>query len=135
MTGKIIAMAMLLVLTGGVPGASGAIDGSGPVLCALISSMECGMEEGCRQTSVETLDLPTFIRVDFSANTLSGIAPSGERTVSVQHTGRTDGALILQGVQKRAWSMVSEEETGKMSLTASGGREGFVIFGACTPAP
>ncbi len=135
MRGRILAMAMVLVLSVWVPGVSAAIDGSGPVLCALISPLECGTEEGCQPTTLETLDLPTFIRVDFASNTISGTRSGEEKTVPVQHLARKDGAIFLQGVQQRAWSIVINEETGKMSLTASGGREAFVIFGACTAFP
>ena len=55
--------------------------------------------------------------------------------------GPIDGKLILQGAEDglievqdgAAWSIAISEETGKMILTESADRMGFVIFGACTP--
>jgi hypothetical protein len=38
----------------------------------------------------------------------------------------------MHGAQDRfGWSMVISEK-GKMTLTVSGDREGFIVFGACT---
>ena len=40
---------------------------------------------------------------------------------------------MLQGIEIRGWSMVITEKTGKLTLTASGDDEAFVLFGACIP--
>jgi hypothetical protein len=44
-----------------------------------------------------------------------------------------DGKIFLQGIELRGWSIVISEQTGKMSLTASGDDEAFVLFGVCIP--
>ncbi len=52
----------------------------------------------------------------------------------VRGGAKNEARLILQGTQEgMGWSMVIMESTGKMTLTASGGEVGFVVFGACTP--
>ena len=46
---------------------------------------------------------------------------------------RIEGKLILQGVQNgKAWSMVINEQNGKVTMSASDEQAGFVVFGACT---
>ncbi|MEE8415372.1 MAG: hypothetical protein V3S05_03795, partial [Desulfobacterales bacterium] len=56
------------------------------------------------------------------------------RTTKIRNLERLDNRLILQGIQSgRAWSMVINVTTGKVTLSASDEQAGFVIFGACTP--
>ncbi|MGB3648343.1 MAG: hypothetical protein WBD61_09870 [Desulfobulbales bacterium] len=45
--------------------------------------------------------------------------------------GADDG---IEGVRDGlAWSISISQDTGRLVLSASGGNEAFVIFGACTP--
>ncbi len=45
-----------------------------------------------------------------------------------------DGSIILQGAHNgRGWNLTLEERNGRMTVTAAGQDEGFVLFGACTP--
>ena len=47
-----------------------------------------------------------------------------------------DGKLILQGTQgQRGWTMLIDEDTGRLSATVTADGEGFVVFGACTVLP
>jgi hypothetical protein len=110
-------------------------DGSGPLLCAVIDVVECGVENGCQEGTAESIDIPQFIKIDFEKNMASGSVAGGEvREVQIERKEHDSGMLVMQGGQEgRGWSMVIGEETGKMSLTVSGDRFGFVIFGACTP--
>ena len=55
------------------------------------------------------------------------------RTVGIERMERENGMIVVQGGQEgRGWSATIGEDTGKMTLTASGDRFGFIIFGACT---
>ncbi len=55
------------------------------------------------------------------------------REVDIERMERENGMLVLQGGQQgRGWSVTIGEDTGKMTLTASGDRYGFIVFGACT---
>jgi hypothetical protein len=43
-----------------------------------------------------------------------------------------DTGIFMHGAQANfGWSMVISDQ-GKMTLTVSGDREGFIVFGACT---
>ncbi len=114
--------------------ANAAYDGSSPLLCVPIEILECGADEGCFGTTAESVSIPQFIRVDFQKKVAGGTLESGAaREVGIEHMKRENGMLVLQGGQEgRGWSMVIGEATGKMTLTASGDRFGFIIFGACT---
>ena len=111
-------------------------DGSKPFLCAVINAVECVVEDGCRQGSLESMDIPQFVRVDLKRRKISANSKEeGEdkREAKIIKFVRTDGALIMQGVQGiRGWSMVVGERSGKMSASISEEQVGFLLFGACT---
>ena len=111
-------------------------DGSKPFLCAVTEAIECDEENGCRQGSLESMDIPQFVRVDLKRKKISANSrKEGEdkREAKIINFVRTDGALIMQGTQgHRAWSMVVGEKSGKMSASVSEDRVGFLLFGACT---
>ena len=111
-----------------------AFDGSSPLLCVPIEVMDCEADEGCVQTTAEDVNIPQFIRLDFDKKTASGTLENGVvREVGIERMERENGMIVIQGGQQgRGWSATIGEETGKMTLTASGDRFGFIIFGACT---
>ncbi len=125
------ALLMVAVL---VTPASAAIDGSSNLLCAVVDVFECGPENGCMESTAEGINIPQFIRIDFAGKKAMGTLPSGEtREVGIERMEQEGGALVIQGGQQgRGWSVTIGEETGKMTMTASGDRFGFVVFGACT---
>ena len=110
-------------------------DGSVPLLCASISAIECGIENGCEAGTAESVDFPQFIRIDFEGKQIGTIRTSGEkRTTSIKNLEKIDGKMIMHGAENgRGWSAVIVEETGKFSVAVSGDQVGFVVFGACTP--
>jgi hypothetical protein len=114
--------------------ASAAFDGSSPLLCVPIEIFDCGAGEGCIESSAESVSIPQFIRIDFGKKTAGGTLMDGAvREVGIDHMKRENGMLVLQGGQQgRGWSVAIGEDTGRMTLTASGDRFGFIIFGACT---
>lgn len=126
---------LVLVLCGAFgKSATAAFDGSSPLLCVPIEVFDCGANEGCFESSAETVNLPQFIRIDFEKKMASGTLVDGSvREVGIERMERENGMLVLQGGQEgRGWSVTVGEETGKMTLTASGDRFGFIVFGACT---
>jgi hypothetical protein len=114
--------------------AMAAFDGSTPLLCAVIEVFECSVEQDCIEGTLESMNIPQFVKVDFANNKIATIEESAEKRESpVNNFAKADGMMILQGIQNgRGWSMVIAEETGKMTATAAGAGGGFVIFGACT---
>jgi hypothetical protein len=114
-------------------GAAG-LDGSTPIICAFTSAAGCDSGSGCESTTPEALGLPRFFRVDFTNKRIIAAGPVQEGTkteTKIQNFQRLDGQLVFQGVEVRGWSMVVTENTGRMTLTASGDDEAFVLFGAC----
>jgi hypothetical protein len=114
--------------------ATAAFDGSSPLLCVPIEVIDCGAYEGCVDSTAEAVNIPQFIRIDFQKKKASGTLENGAmREVGIERTERENGMLVLQGGQEgRGWSVTIGEDTGKMTLTASGDRFGFIIFGVCT---
>ncbi len=130
---------VLLIIVGAWLGGNSAeasgFDGSVPILCATTRIIECEGASGCRETTLENVDLPTFFRIDLSRSIMYGVDATGRKMAKetpIKNVQRADGKLMLQGVQVRAWSLLLSEETGTMTLTASDEGAAFVLFGACT---
>jgi hypothetical protein len=115
-------------------GAAGKHDGSTPLLCVPIGITECGAEGECKRGTTESVNLPQFIRVDLKAMTIRSEEQKRESPIkTVEHM---NGKLILQGTQgERGWTMLIDEDTGRLSATVIADGEGFVVFGACTVLP
>ena len=115
-------------------GAAGKHDGSAPLLCVPIGVTECGAEGECKRGTPESVNLPQFMRVDVKAMTIRSEEQKRESPIkTVEHM---NGKLILQGTQgERGWTMLIDEDTGRLSATVIADGEGFVVFGACTVLP
>ena len=107
---------------------------SEPLLCAVIKAVECDVESGCQEGSVEGMNLPRFIKIDFNKNKISAKKEDGDkRETNIKNIERVDNKVIMQGSEQgRGWSIVIGKDTGKMSATVSADEVGFVVFGACT---
>ena len=111
-------------------GAAGKHDGSAPLLCVPIGVTECGAEGECKRGTPESVNLPQFFRVDLKAMTIRSEEQKRESPIkTVEHM---NGKLILQGTQgERGWTMLIDEDTGRLSATVTADGEGLVVFGAC----
>lgn len=115
---------------------AGSIDGSSPCLCAITKVIECDSQGECAETSPEEVNIPTFIKVDFNAKTLSGVDIADSRTTPIKSLEQSDGRIMLQGAEnQRGWSTIVNQETGKLSSSVSGEGYGFLMFGTCTVLP
>ena len=117
-------------------------DGSQNLLCAPQLAIECGPDGNCQQAMAASVNLPNFFMIDFSAKELSAVTESeNKRTSRIKSMEFLDGKLFLQGADDGvenvrdglAWSMSVSQDTGRLVISASGGNEAFVVFGACTP--
>ena len=115
-------------------------DGSKTLTCANQLLNECLPAQRCRMVAPQSVNLPNFFHVDIGNNIITGKHDGGiDASTPIERLEHLDGKLILQGADNgiegvpdgNGWTMVIEEDTGKMSMTASG--DGFVIvaFGAC----
>jgi hypothetical protein len=116
-------------------------DGSQNLLCAPQLAIECGPDGNCQQAMAASVNLPNFFQIDFSVKELSAVTESeNKRTSKIKTMEFLDGKLFLQGADDGvenvrdglAWSMSISQDTGRLVISASGGNEAFVIFGACT---
>ena len=132
---RIVVLILALLLISGLPSyvLAGDFDGSKPLLCAVIETIECAPDSECLRGEAESIDMPAFLKINFAKKTISGTRQDGtERTTEIKIMERVGGNLILQGVQNgKGWTMVISEATGKATITASDNQVGFVVFGAC----
>jgi hypothetical protein len=115
--------------------AAATYDGSVPLICALIEVIDCASGADCQRGAPESVNLPQFIKLNFTEKTLSTTeAAQKQQSTAIKNIEQFDSRMILQGVEgSRAWSMVIAKDTGKISATVADDQAGFVIFGACTP--
>ena len=131
---KFMSLAFLCLILTPLSIAAADFDGSRPLLCATIETFECGSGIECKRGTAQSINLPQFLKIDFKEKKISGTRESGEvLTTKIENMERGDGKLVLQGTQNnKGWSMLINEATGKMTITASDDQIGFVVFGACT---
>jgi uncharacterized membrane protein len=129
----VVLVALLAVAFTATPSAAAEFDGSKALLCAPGDIFECSAGADCTRSNATVANLPSFITVNFRKKVLSGTDTDGdEETTKIQNVESKDGKTMLQGAERgRAWSMVIDQETGKMSSTVADNSAAFVIFGAC----
>jgi len=116
-----------------VPAAAASFDGSVPLMCAAIEILECDAAGECHRRTAENVNLPRFIKLDFVKKTMSG-AGADQRTAPIHGFERANGRIIMHGGQEgRAWSLVIDGGTGKLSAGVVDHDYAFLVFGACTP--
>ena len=117
-------------------------DGSKTMICAPQFVIECGPGGKCEQAMAASVNLPNFFQIDVSAMEITTLTESdNKRTSTIKTKEFLDGKLFLQGADDGiegvrdglAWSISITQDTGRLVLSAAGGNEAFVIFGACTP--
>ncbi len=126
-------IAVLSVAT--VAASAQGLDSSQPLICASMEAYDCGPGSDCVRGTVDSVDVPRFIRLDFEKMVARATRSGGEeRTAKIESMAWEEGKIILQGVQLGlGWSMVITQKSGAIALTAAREQVVFVIFGACTP--
>ena len=105
------------------------LDGSTPMLCAVNQVMDCEADN-CERTTAAEAQVPPFVRIDVQRRLLSSI--DGARTSPIAQTNRTNGRLMLQGMQnQRVWGVVINEQSGQMWVTLAEDDGAIVLSGAC----
>ena len=121
---------------------AGDFDGSKPLLISVIRVVECTPEGTCREVTPASVELPQFLKIDFTNKTIRPAAGDDEMpATTIERQEVVDGKLILQGAEDGyekmrdglGWTMGISEATGQVVLTASGEQVAFVVFGACIP--
>jgi len=103
------------------------------MLCALSSVIECSRKGECERSTSEEASVPPFVRINIQQRILSSV--DGARTSPITSVQRTNGYLMIQGMQnERVWGAVIEEKTGQMTATV-GEHDGAIIMSAMCIAP
>jgi len=117
-------------------------DGSKPLYCALMDTIQCVPGGECTEIEPEEVNLPDFLVINFKKKIITTTKESGiQRSSKIENRKLIDGKLIVQGAEDGfegvrdglGWSIAINESTGKMVFTGSGDDVGFVFFGSCTP--
>ena len=78
------------------------------------------------------MNFPALFKVDVKAMKARNLEAEQGRESSIRNVDRVNGKIILSGAEgERGWTVLINEASGKMSATAAGDGEGFVIFGQC----
>jgi len=104
--------------------------------------IECTPEGTCHEVTPASIELPQFLKIDFTNKTIRPAA-AGDKApaTTIERQEVVDGKLILQGAEDGydkmrdglGWTMAISEATGRVVLTASGDQVAFVVFGAALP--
>jgi hypothetical protein len=121
---------------------AGDFDGTRPLLVSVIRVIECVPDGSCREVTPASVELPQFLKIDFTSKTIRPAAAGDEApATSIERQEVVDGKLILQGAEDGyekmrdglGWTMAISEATGQVVLTASGDQVAFVVFGVSLP--
>ncbi len=112
--------------------AAGKYDGAAPLICAAMTVSECVADGRCQRRNAEKVNFPALFKVDVKAMKLWELGADKPRETSIRSLDRANNKMILSGAEgERGWTVLINEASGKMSATAAGDGEGFVIFGQC----
>lgn len=129
-----IGLAGFIFMFLGLPGLSlGAeVDGSKPLICAILETVQCLPGQECLRGHAENVGLPYFFQIDFQGKRIFTVREGREEETKIERVEQQGGIWILQGIELRGWTITISGVTGKMVLSAAGEAEGFILFGACT---
>ncbi|HET6304726.1 MAG TPA: hypothetical protein VFG80_08085 [Myxococcota bacterium] len=127
-----ILAASVVVLAPPVPAED--LDASRPLHCALAEAAQCDRAARCGAVTLEEVDLPGAVRIDFAGKQLA--SDDGQRTSPIAALEVGEAVLVLQGHQNgRGWLAVVERATGHLTATVADAEGSFVLSGGCAAAP
>jgi hypothetical protein len=72
-----------------------------------------------------------FVRIDLKNKTITSRDKAVVRNSKIETVDRLERLIVLHGTEMRGWSIALGEDTGNLTLSASGDGEGFIAFGFC----
>jgi len=104
-------------------------------LCTAMDVRTGAPDEDCMRTSAWALNVPPFIEVDLARRELRTTEASREnRSTPIKHLESDEGFHYVQGVEGgRAFSMVVNRETGRLTVSVARAELSVNAFGQCTP--
>lgn len=131
LSGAAVSVIMLAV---SLPAVAAKFDGSAPLVCEIAAIHECAPGALCQVRTVESVNFAPRMRVDVGGKRVHNLAEGKgtNRESLIQAAAHQNGKLIVSGAEfARGWVLVIHEDTGRLSGTASGDGDGFVMFGQC----
>ena len=115
-----------------------ALDTSQPLLCATTQVFQCVDGTGCSAVLPETVNAPTFLRLDVKKKMLRVYKDAPPTKIA--SITNIENRIVLQGAEdgsdERAdgggWTLSVESETGRFVGTIAGEQASITLFGACT---
>ncbi len=100
--------------------------------CALTKAFECTSQDGCKEWTIQEMALPRFIQIDLKAKSILSLDKEIPRApTKIAAIDKLEGIIALHGSEQRGWSMALGENSGALTLSASGDDEAFIVFGSC----
>jgi len=129
----LLSATLVLLLAPLTASAKGPFDGSKPLLCAIHDADECVEDGPCLDGDADDVRLPAFVRIDVKGKKIMILDDGREdETTTIQNVSKSDGALVIQGVEGgRGWTYLINGE-GETVLTVSGDGVAWAAFGDCT---
>lgn len=136
---KRIAIGLIVLIAASLSVAAAADDlkGSNQVLCTAVQAMVCTDDGDCVVDNPWAFNIPQFLQVDLTEKKVSTTKASGEdRSSPIKTLERDTDAIYIQGIEDgRAFSLVINESTGRLSAAVARDGKSVGVFGACTPMP
>lgn len=102
------------------------------VICSVLETVDCPMGEKCWRGTARDLNFPQFVTIDFEKRLIQGKLQDGkQKTAKISKMTRSDGKIILQGIEERAWNLILTEDSGSFSASAVDDETVLGVFGAC----
>jgi hypothetical protein len=110
------------------------LDGSVPILCAVMAVTECDRWGVCEPADAGAAGFPPFVRVNVGGKALEATDGSGRKTAihSAAVVKEKERLLLQGGEQGRGWSVVIGQKTGDMTAAIVDHDGGFLVSGVCT---
>ena len=129
-----LSIAAIAALNAASASAAESFDGSQPLLCATVDTVECGPQADCKYGTADRLGFPQFLQIDAANKRISATRPDGTDLNAVITTvTQLDDRLVMQGVENSlGWAISISRTTGRMAAAIAGDQIAFSVFGACT---
>ena len=134
MVSAILALAPLMIFALASDTRATGFDGSVNLICSSIDTVQCDADGFCVNGRAQDINMPQFFRLNFQENVIRRKTGEGtERSSKIDALRHSSGEMILQGVEEgMGWTMLIDEASGRMTITASTDDTAFIVFGACT---
>ena len=112
--------------------AAGKYDGSAPLVCAVLVVHECAEWTICQPRTAVSAGLPPMIKVDVKAMKIRDLEAGKSPESAIRSVDHANNKMVLNGGEAgRGWSVLVNEQTGRMSAVVAADEASFVAFGQC----